>query len=81
MGVAAWRLGAGRARKEDPVSAAAGVMCLVKPGQAVAQGQALLELHTEWPSRIAWALEALEGGIVISDKPPARVPVVLEVVK
>ena len=36
VGVAAWRLGAGRARKEDPVSAAAGIICLAKPGDAVA---------------------------------------------
>ena len=33
VGVAAWRLGAGRARKEDPVSAAAGIICLAKPGE------------------------------------------------
>jgi pyrimidine-nucleoside phosphorylase len=36
VGVCAWRLGAGRARKEDPVSEAAGVVCRVKPGDAVA---------------------------------------------
>src|SRR6202034_601290 len=38
VGVAAWRLGAGRARKEDPVSAAAGVLCLAKPGERVEAG-------------------------------------------
>ena len=47
VGVAAWRLGAGRSRKEDPVSPSAGVRCLVKPGEPVEKGQVLLELHTD----------------------------------
>lgn len=62
VGVAAWRLGAGRARKEDPVSAGAGVVMLAKPGDAVRRGQPLLELHTDDPSRLPRALEALQGG-------------------
>ena len=47
VGTAAWRLGAGRARKEDAVSAAAGVICLAKPGDRVRQGQPLLELRAD----------------------------------
>ena len=47
VGVAAWRLGAGRARKEDPVSPVAGVRCLAKPGDYVEVGQPVLELHTD----------------------------------
>jgi thymidine phosphorylase len=81
VGVAAWRLGAGRARKEDPVSAPAGVICRVKPGESVTKSQPVLELHTEQPERVAWALEALEGAIVIGDQPPAQTPVILEVIK
>jgi len=81
VGVAAWRLGAGRARKEDPVSAVAGIVCRVKPGEEVAKGQPLLELHTEDPGRLAWARQALEGSIEIGDNPPAPVPIVLEVIK
>ena len=81
VGVAAWRLGAGRARKEDTVSAVAGIVCRVKPGEAVAKGQPLLELHTEQPERFEWARQALEGAIDIGDQPPAVVPVVLEVIK
>jgi thymidine phosphorylase len=81
VGVAAWRLGAGRARKEDPVSAVAGIVCRVKPGEEVAKGQPLLELHTEDHDRLAWARQALEGSIEIGDNPPAPVPVVLEVIK
>ena len=77
VGVAAWRLGAGRARKEDPVSAAAGVVMLAKPGDPLRAGQPLLELHSDDPARFGWALEALEGGDDIGD-PPAPRPLVIE---
>ena len=71
IGVAAWRLGAGRARKEDAVSSTAGVRCLVKPGEPVEKGEAILELHTDDPERMARAREALEGAIEVSDEVPA----------
>lgn len=77
VGVATWRLGAGRSRKEDPVSASAGVVLLRKPGESVRAGDGLLELHTEDASRIPAALAALEGGIVIADTAPASTPLVL----
>jgi thymidine phosphorylase len=71
LGVAAWRLGAGRARKEDPVSAAAGVVWTAGVGEQVVEGQPLLELQTDDPARIARALEALEGaiGVDTDDEP------------
>ncbi|HVB51268.1 MAG TPA: thymidine phosphorylase [Acidimicrobiales bacterium] len=47
VGIAAWRLGAGRARQEDPVSATAGVVCLVREGDKVDKGQPLFELHAD----------------------------------
>ncbi|MGZ4668225.1 MAG: thymidine phosphorylase [Blastococcus sp.] len=77
LGVAAWRLGAGRARKEDPVSAAAGVVWTAGVGDRVTAGQPLLELHTDDPARIERALEALEGavGIDTADEP---LPLVLD---
>jgi thymidine phosphorylase len=78
VGTAAWRLGAGRARKEDPVSAGAGVICLVKPGDQVEAGQQLLELRTDDPGRFAGALEALSGGIEVGPDAPAARPVVIE---
>jgi thymidine phosphorylase len=81
VGVAAWRLGAGRARKEDPVSAVAGIICRVSPGDEVAKGQPLLELHTEEPDRFAWAREVLKGAVVLDEQPPPSVPIVLEVIK
>jgi thymidine phosphorylase len=61
VGVAAWRLGAGRARKEDPVQAGAGVEMHAKPGDAVVAGQPLLTLHTDTPERFAAAVEVLDG--------------------
>jgi thymidine phosphorylase len=77
VGVAAWRLGAGRARKEHPVSPGAGVVLLAKPGDAVVAGQPLLELHADDPSRFAGALEALEGAYDIGAAPVA-VPLIIE---
>jgi len=78
VGVAAWRLGAGRARKEDPVSAAAGVLCLAKPGDRVEQGQPLLELRTDDESRFAGASAALSGAAGIGDEAPAMRPAVID---
>jgi thymidine phosphorylase len=74
VGVAAWRLGAGRARKEDPVSASAGVRCLVKPGEPVQQGQPILELHTDEPVRLDRAREALRGSWDIDAHAPGFLP-------
>ena len=62
VGVAAWRLGAGRARKEDPVQAGAGVEWHVRPGDSIRAGQPLMTLHTDTPERFARAQEALSGG-------------------
>jgi thymidine phosphorylase len=79
VGTAAWRLGAGRARKEDDVSAAAGIICLAKPGERVQAGQPLLELRADDPGRFAPALAALDGAIVIGgDGPPPPVSPIIE---
>lgn len=59
VGVAAWRLGAGRARKEDPVQAGAGVELHAKPGDTVTEGQPLMTLHTDTPEKFDHALKAL----------------------
>lgn len=70
VGVAAWRLGAGRAKKEDPVLASAGVLCLVKPGEPVTKGQPVLELHTDDPARLERAREALRGALEVTPEAP-----------
>ncbi|MEV6974385.1 thymidine phosphorylase [Kitasatospora sp. NPDC093806] len=71
IGVSAWRLGAGRARKEDPVQAGAGIEMHAKPGDTVVAGQPLLTLHTDTPERFDYAVEALTGGIEVA---PAGTP-------
>jgi thymidine phosphorylase len=80
VGVAAWRLGAGRARKEDPVQAAAGVEMHDKPGAVVRGGEPLLTLHTDTPERFERALEALEGGFIIAPEGsrPDLPPIVID---
>ena len=81
VGVAAWRLGAGRARKEDPVQAAAGILCHAKPGDAVVAGEPLLELHTDTPEAVPAALAALEGGFTVGAEAPASREIVVETVR
>jgi thymidine phosphorylase len=79
IGVAAWRLGAGRARKEDTVDAGAGVVCRVRPGDAVNAGDVLLELHTDDPDRLGRARQSLVGAVVVADSAPdAPAPIVLD---
>ncbi len=62
VGLAAWRLGAGRARKEDPVQAGAGVVWHARPGDTVRAGEPLFTLLTDTPERFDRALASLEGG-------------------
>jgi thymidine phosphorylase len=81
IGVAAWRLGAGRARKEDPVQHAAGVLCLAKPGETVEKGQPLLELRTDTPELLAAGRDALTDGITIGDGPAERAPLVIDTIR
>ncbi|CAN5822905.1 thymidine phosphorylase [soil metagenome] len=80
VGVAAWRLGAGRARQADPVQAGAGVELHAKPGDPVRAGQPLLTMHTDEPDRFARALAALDGGWSVepTGSAAARRPVVIE---
>jgi thymidine phosphorylase len=78
FGIAAWRLGAGRARKQDPVQAAAGIELHAKPGDRVTAGQPLFTLHTDEPARFDRALEAVAGAWTIGDEAPARTPLVAE---
>lgn len=67
FGIAAWRLGAGRARKEDPVQHAAGIDLHAKPGDTVRAGQPLFTLSADEPDRFARALAALDGAWAIGD--------------
>ncbi|MDP9240864.1 MAG: thymidine phosphorylase [Actinomycetota bacterium] len=78
VGVAAWRLGAGRARKEDPVSAGAGVVMTAKVGDRVTEGAPLFVLHADESDRFGRALEALDGSCVIGPAPARAVPLIID---
>ena len=85
IGRAAWRLGAGRATKDDPVSASAGIEVLAKPGDEVRAGDPLLRLHAEDAARLEAALPLLAGpesAVVVS--PPgtaySRLPLVVDII-
>jgi thymidine phosphorylase len=77
-GMASWRLGAGRSRPGEAVSAAAGVMCLAKPGEPVTKGQPVVELRGHDPARLDAARAELAAAIDIGDEPPAVSPLILE---
>jgi thymidine phosphorylase len=84
VGIASWRLGAGRAKKEDAVQAAAGIRCLAKPGDRVAPGQPIFELHTDSPERLSAAMADLDDAIDIDNAagPPAITgPLVIQVIR
>jgi thymidine phosphorylase len=78
VGVAAWRLGAGRSRPGEQVQAAAGVVMHAKPGDEVVAGQPLLTLRTDTPERFERAVAALEGGYDVGTGGPDTSSVVID---
>ncbi len=78
VGVAAWRLGAGRSRPGEKVQAAAGIVMHAKPGDAVTKGQPLMTLHTDTPDRFDRAVAALEGGFDIGSGTVEAASVVID---
>ena len=79
VGVAAWRLGAGRSRQGEKVQAGAGVELHAKPGDYVKQGAPIMTLFTDEPARFERALEVLAGAVIIVEGGVVdRMPLVLE---
>jgi thymidine phosphorylase len=82
VGLAAWRLGAGRSRQGEAVQAGAGVEMHAKPGDVIAAGAALYTLHTDTPAAFARAQESLTNSVTIGDLPKGgkidRLPLVVE---
>ena len=78
IGLSAWRLGAGRAKKEDAVSKTAGIICLAKEGDYVEKDQPVLELHVDDSSRLPLAKEALKNAFTIGAEPREKRKIVLE---
>jgi thymidine phosphorylase len=78
VGIAAWRLGAGRARKEDPVSPGAGVMCLVREGDYVVAHQPLFELYADDTAHLERGLATIENAVTLGDQAAPREPILIE---
>ncbi len=78
VGVAAWRLGAGRERQGEPVQAGAGVRLHAKPGDRVVAGQQLATLYTDTPEKFDYATEAISAAWSIGDSAPGISPIVLD---
>ena len=78
IGLSAWRLGAGRAKKEDAVSKTAGIICLAKEGDYVEKDQPVLELHIDDSSRLPLAKEALKKAFTIGAEPKEKRKIILE---
>ena len=78
VGVASWRLGAGRARKEDSVQAGAGIRWFAGHGESVSRGDKLFTLFTDDESRFDSALESLNSGFEIADTAGECLPLVID---
>jgi thymidine phosphorylase len=78
VGIAAWRLGAGRAHRGDPVQAGAGVIWHARPGDRVTAGQPLFTLLTDTPGRFDRAAAALHEATEFGDQPAPPATLVLE---
>jgi thymidine phosphorylase len=78
IGLAAWRLGAGREKKEDSVSKTAGIICLAKEGDYVEKDQPVLELHIDDAARLPLAKVALENAFTIGSEPKEKRKIILE---
>lgn len=72
VGVASWRLGAGRERKEDAVQFGAGIQLHAQLGDSVTKGQPLMTLFTDTPEKFDRAIESAVSGIEIGSSAPAR---------
>ena len=81
VGMAAWRLGAGRSRQGESVQAGAGIEIHAKPGDVIKAGSPLYTLHTDVAATFARALESLENSVEIGELPAGgidRLPLIIE---
>lgn len=81
VGLAAWRAGAGRARKEDPVSDAAGVMVLARTGDDVVKGQPLFALHADDEAHLEAARATVASACRVGTQHSEGRPLVLDVIR
>jgi pyrimidine-nucleoside phosphorylase len=79
VGQAALHLGAGRQTKDDIIDHAVGVVCLLKPGDRVAEGEPLAEIHAATEADADEAARELRAAYILADEPPSERSVVLDV--
>jgi thymidine phosphorylase len=78
VGLAVWRLGAGRSVPGERVQSGAGLHIHRRPGEPVAAGEPLFTLYTETPERFAAAMAELDGGWSVGDKAPPERPLIID---
>lgn len=78
VGLAVWRLGAGRSRPGEAVQAGAGLRIHRRPGSPVAAGDSLFTLYTDTPERFPGAIAELDAGFAVADTPPADRPLIID---
>jgi len=78
VGLAAWRLGAGRSRPGEEVQSGAGIRIHRRPGEPVAPGEPLFTLYTDTPQRFGAAMAELDGGYTVGDTPPVSRPLIID---
>lgn len=78
VGLAVWRLGAGRSMAGERVQFGAGMRIHRKPGEPVAAGEPLFTLYTDTPERLAPAAAELDGAWNLGDKPPEKRPLIID---
>jgi thymidine phosphorylase len=78
VGISSWRLGAGRERKEDPVSFGAGIVLAAQQGDPVTKGQVLMTLHSDSEQKFERAIQAIDGAWSIGSNPVAAKQIILE---
>src|SRR6202020_2676071 len=78
VGLAAWKLGAGRSRPGARVQYGAGIRIHRRPGEPVAPGEPLFTLYTDTPERVEQAMEELDSGFKVTDAPPVQRPLIID---
>ncbi|GAB1816630.1 thymidine phosphorylase [Mycobacterium sp. MUNTM1] len=78
VGLAAWRLGAGRSRPGERVQLGAGIRIHRRPSEPVTAGEPLFTLYTDTPERFGAALAELDGGWSVDRTPPTPRPLIID---
>lgn len=82
VGIAAWRLGAGRSRQGEAIQAGAGIEIHAKPGDEISHGAALFTFHTDTPEAFERAQESLTDSVKIGELSAGsridRLPLIIE---